>query len=294
MRVETRSIVTKAAEIRLSESAGTGLPLLLIHGAGASREVFRKQFDSSLATRFRLIAPDLPGHGESSDAADPAHDYSVPGLSTTLCDIIAALALDRFAIFGWSLGGHIGIELLARHPGVAGLMITGAPPVGRGPIALLRGFQANWDMLLASKPHFSERDAQRFYELCYHGAGDPAFLAAIRRADGRARPAVSLGMLRGEGADQRQTFERALVPTAVVNGAEETIARLSYFRSLDDASLWGRTCHVIANAGHAPFWDQPVIFNDLLGRFVDDVVASDSTEPARRTTTALSEIGHAA
>ena len=66
---------------------------------------------------------------------------------------------------GWSLGGHVGIELMARHPGVTGLMIVGAPPVGRGPVAMLRGFQTNLDLLLAAKEQFTEREAQRFYEI---------------------------------------------------------------------------------------------------------------------------------
>ena len=270
MPIRHSTISTQTASIRVSESDGTGLPLVLIHGSGASRQVFERQFASSLAERHQLLALDLPGHGESTDAANGS-DYAIPALADSVAEVLALRGISHAAIFGWSLGGHIGIELLSRVPAVAGLMITGTPPVSPGPLGMLRGFQTNWDLLLASKEQFSERDIQRFYELCYGGRGDERFLAAIRRADGRVRPAVSRGLMRGDGADQRWTVEHAVVPVAVVNGATEPFARLSYVASLDYPTLWGGQCHIVPDAGHAPFWDQPEAFNALLGQFAADV-----------------------
>lgn len=169
---------------------------------------------------------------------------------------------------------------MARHPPVTGLMIVGTPPVGRGPLAMLRGFQTNLDLLLATKEQFSERDAQRFYEMCYHGAGEPTFLQSIRRADGRVRVAVSRSLLRGEIADQKLAVEQATVPIAVVNGENEPVARLSYVAGLEYRTLWRNVCHVITDAGHAPFWDQPEHFNQLLGDFAADVAARPLAAPA--------------
>lgn len=272
MTIYHSTVQTSSASIRLSESDGRGEPLLLLHGSGASRKVFSKQFNSPLAERYRLIAPDLPGHGASGDAASVA-DYGLDGLARTIAEVLEHKGIEHTLVMGWSLGGHVGIELMARHPGVTGLMIVGAPPVGRGPVAMLRGFQTNLDLLLATKEQFSERDAQRFYEMCYHGAGDPTFLQSIRRADGRVRVAVSRSLLRGEIADQKLAVEQAKVPVAVVNGASEPVARLSYVESLQYRTLWGNACHVIPDAGHAPFWDQPEQFNELLGNFAADVAA---------------------
>jgi len=50
-------------------------------------------------------------------------------------------------------------------------------------------------------------------------------------------------------------------------------ARLSYVAGLHYRNLWGNVCHIIPDAGHAPFWDQPAQFNELLGAFAADVVA---------------------
>ena len=53
------------------QSRGTGRPMLMLHGSGASSAVFARQFDSELAETFRLVALDLPGPGASSNARDP-------------------------------------------------------------------------------------------------------------------------------------------------------------------------------------------------------------------------------
>ena len=72
-------ITTRQAEISIRDSGGDGFPLLLLHGAGASKDVFAHQFDSGIAGPFRVIAMDLPGHGDSSNAEDPAKGYSMSG-----------------------------------------------------------------------------------------------------------------------------------------------------------------------------------------------------------------------
>jgi pimeloyl-ACP methyl ester carboxylesterase len=278
MPIWDSKISTKSGCVRLSDTGGKGSPILLIHGSGASRHVFARQFDSPLADLYRLVALDLPGHGESSDAPDPTSGYSIPALAAAVGEVMDAVGIARPVVLGWSLGGHVAIELIAQRPTIAALMLSGAPPISRGPIGMLRGFQTNLDLLLATKEHFSERDALRFYEMCFHGTGDPAFLQSIRRADGRVRGAVSRSLMQGEGADQKRTIETTAMPVAIVNGEHETVVRLSYLNHLDYRSLWRGTCHVIANAGHAAFWDQPRVFNRLLGEFAADVFAEDAIE----------------
>lgn len=272
------TVRTSNSVIRLSESDGRGMPIVLIHGSGSSREVFQRQLASPMSRSHRMLALDLPGHGESANAADPA-DYSIPALARTVGDVLAARNVDRAMVFGWSLGGHVAIELMATNPLVAGLMVAGAPPIPPGPLGMLRGFQTNLDLLLATKEQFSERDAMRFYEMCFHGQGIGTFLESIRRADGRVRTAVSRSLMRGEGVDQKYAVEHAPVPVAMVNGQQESVARLGYIAALDYNTLWRNACHVISNAGHAPHWDQPDIFNRLMAEFTADVSDHRVVEP---------------
>jgi pimeloyl-ACP methyl ester carboxylesterase len=276
-----RTIRTAVGNISLLETGGTGLPLVMIHGAGASKEVFIRQLESPLGEQHRIIALDLPGHGDSDDAQHPASAYTLRGFAATIAEVMAALDVSRAAVYGWSLGGHIAIELLASNPAVAGLMLTGAPPVAAGPLGMLRGFHTHWDLLLASKEHFSARDAERFHHLCFGEEGSPTFLRAIERADGRARPIVFRSMMRGECADQKRAVESATVPIAMINGAHDPIVRLGYLSSLHYRTLWENRCYVIAGAGHAPFWSTPSPFNELLGRFLHDVETDRAIESPR-------------
>jgi pimeloyl-ACP methyl ester carboxylesterase len=283
--VEQR-IAIDQAEISLRDTGGSGFPLLMLHGAGSSKDVFARQFESELANRFRLVAMDLPGHGASSDASDPVRQYSIRGYASAVAQVMGKLNIGRAVVYGWSMGGHIAIELAGSTNLVAGLMLTGAPPVGHGPLAMLRGFHTTWDLLLASKEHFSPRDAERFERLCFGDTSIPAFREAILRTDGRARSAFLKSMMRGDGADQKQVVEKADFPVAIVNGVKEPVARLGYFSSIHYGWLWEDQCHVVGGAGHSPFWEKPAEFNPLLSHFVDDVAANEVARTRQRVRSA--------
>lgn len=255
------TITTDAGPLQMMESGGSGTPILMLHGTGSSSLAFGRQFDSPLADAHRLIAIDLPGHGQSPDATNPATDYTMPGLVHTVEQVIDRLALDEVTILGWSLGGHIGIELLA-HNAVAALMLTGTPPIGRGTLAMLRAFQPSWDMLLASKEHFSQRDIARFVALCFPYGTTPELLEAVRRSDGRLRAAVVRSMSHGEISDQRRVVEESPKPVAIVQGRHDPLLRISYLEGL--RNIWRGGPKIIEDAGHAAFWDQPGIYNRLL------------------------------
>jgi pimeloyl-ACP methyl ester carboxylesterase len=278
--LHARTIATSAGALRLTESEGPGLPILMLHGTGSCRAVFGKQLDSAPALQHRLIAVDLPGHGESEDAADPA-TYSLRGMTRTVTELVEELELDRFMILGWSLGGHIAIEMI-EHRRLAGLMLCGAPPMAHGTLAMLRAFRPSWDMPLASKEEYTDRDVARFFALCYGRGATPELLDAIRRADGRVRAATVRSMMRGECLDQKRAVETARVPVALVNGRDEPFVRLSYLDTLAGPSLWHGVPLVIEDAGHAPFWDQPGEFNQLLGAFAGDCTFRE-TLPLRKT-----------
>jgi pimeloyl-ACP methyl ester carboxylesterase len=291
MQLNDRTIRTRHATIRLTESQSGGLPLLLIHGSGSSRHVFERQLQSPMAERFRLIALDLPGHGDSSNAADGGASYKLPGLAETVGEVVSELGISRMAVFGWSLGGHIALEMMDKDPAVAGVMLMGAPPIGRGPIALLRAFRTNLDTGLASKERFSDADVMRFARLCYGDKVEPAFLETIKRADGRLRKIMFGSMLSGHCADERQLVESRQIPIAIVNGSEDPFVRLGYIAALRYRALWDGMCHIIPDAGHAAFHEAPETFNPMLSRFADDVAMQKVMDvPTRAKSMPLAEM----
>jgi pimeloyl-ACP methyl ester carboxylesterase len=92
--------------------AGSGDPLLLIHGLGGTRRSWRFIIDS-IALTHTVIAPDLPGHGES-DA--PNGDYSLGAHAATLRDLLIALGFGSASIVGHSLGGGIAMQFAYQFP----------------------------------------------------------------------------------------------------------------------------------------------------------------------------------
>jgi pimeloyl-ACP methyl ester carboxylesterase len=111
------------------EEAGEGIPLLLLHTAGADARQWRHLLnDPAVMGRFRCIAPDMPWHGKSSPPAGWQHEEyrlttaAYTGFAMALC---AALGADRPVVMGCSIGGRIVLDLAARHAdglrGVIGL-----------------------------------------------------------------------------------------------------------------------------------------------------------------------------
>lgn len=269
MGIVERSVETRAGKLHVSDSQGSGFPLVMLHGSGASGKVFERQFQGPLAEAARLIAIDLPGHGRSENAGEPSSAYTLPALAAAIGDAVRQLDLDSPAILGWSLGGHVAIEMLAGGQPLGGLLLTGASPVPRGLLGMLRGFHPSFDLLLASKPVFSPRDVGRFLKLCYGEDATPEFREAIERADGRLRAVFSQSMMRGEGADQRQAVLGADVPVHLVNGADDPFIRLSYIAGFENDRDPRTAVETIADAGHAAFWQQAAAFDAFVLRFMD-------------------------
>ena len=83
------------------------------------------------AKRFRLIAVDLPGHGVSDDAKDPSA-YSLPGHARAVRAVLDAIGIDEAHFVGWSLGGHVALEMAPDLRAPRGFVIFGTPPLTSG------------------------------------------------------------------------------------------------------------------------------------------------------------------
>ena len=254
------------------EEAGRGdLPVLLIHGNSLSREVFRKQLGGALSGKYRLVAFDLPGHGGSSDAPDPSRTYTRPGLADAAIEVLDLLRLREVVVVGWSLGGHIAMEMASRFSGLKGLLICGAPPVSRHNMA--EGFMPMPHMKLAGQQYLGPSEIGAFGETIFGGPIPVALRRAIERADGLARRTVFEAARSGVGIDQRWLVENCSVPLAVVNGSEDPFINLDYFEVPKYANLWEGRCRRLPGLKHAPFWEAPDVFDELLERFIDEVAA---------------------
>jgi pimeloyl-ACP methyl ester carboxylesterase len=118
---ERRSHITATIESRMPLSggdlaftmAGTApAVLLLVHGLGGSRQTWRHLIPA-LARTHTVIAPDLPGHGESDP---PAGDYSLGAHACAMRDLLLALGHRRTSLVGHSLGGGVALQTAYQFP----------------------------------------------------------------------------------------------------------------------------------------------------------------------------------
>lgn len=92
--------------------AGKGEVLLLIHGMARSSATWRSVIPQ-LSKKFRVIAPDLLGHGES---AKPRSDYSLGAFAVLLRDFLDELGVSQATVVGHSLGGGVAMQFVYQHP----------------------------------------------------------------------------------------------------------------------------------------------------------------------------------
>jgi pimeloyl-ACP methyl ester carboxylesterase len=109
-----RDVTASGVRLRVSE-AGAGTPVLFLHGLFADRTTWGRVM-GGLRDGFRLIAPDLPGFGESEKPPTSRFRYGVDAFAEAICDLYAALEVGRAAVVGHGLGGGIALALAARHP----------------------------------------------------------------------------------------------------------------------------------------------------------------------------------
>jgi pimeloyl-ACP methyl ester carboxylesterase len=108
-----RDVAARGARIRFVE-AGNGPPLVLVHDYLASRVAWDDVLPR-LAMHFRVIAPDLPGFGESEKPSPSRYRYDFDAFSESLVDLVAAIGLARLSLCGHAMGGSVALTMAANH-----------------------------------------------------------------------------------------------------------------------------------------------------------------------------------
>ncbi|GGF33973.1 AB hydrolase superfamily protein YvaM [Halobacillus andaensis] len=153
------------------EDQGVGHAIICIHPPGMGRKVFAYQ--QELSMHFRLILPDLSGHGESDTFI---RDPGIEDYAKELLGLVNHLKLDQVFLFGYSAGGSVAQEFAIQFPErVKGLILSGAFPkvntsllkleflagmkwLKRNPVSLAK---------LLSRSHFKnhETKVEQFYHI---------------------------------------------------------------------------------------------------------------------------------
>ncbi len=243
--------------------------VLFLHGNGFCKEVFSRQFESSHLSHLHLVSVDMPGHGQSSDAADPTDTYSYAGFAKDMIQFLEERNITQCVVAGWSLGGQVALEMIDRSPIVKGVCAFGAPPAPNGPLGLIRSMKFCKTLLLAGKTSFSKADAEHFDKMSFGEFSENAYEEQILRTDPEMRPNLSKSLLRASGTSQLERFENSTIPVCLIHGAQEPLIRTAYMEALSSPMLYGGKTAIIEDAGHAPFVQTQKEFDLLLNCFCD-------------------------
>ncbi|HEU4426923.1 MAG TPA: poly(3-hydroxyalkanoate) depolymerase [Pilimelia sp.] len=242
--------------VRLRTSVrGSGPPLLLITGLGASLD-FAVQFERELAAQgLQVISFDAPGVGQSTPYAWPRR---MPGIARTVHKMLGALGYDRVDVFGVSLGGVVAQELAYRVPEAARRLVLAATGPGLG------GVPGSPRVLLELatprryyRPDYYRRIAGRIYGGAARRDPDALLHGSVARFIERPSIRGYLGQLYAIGGwTSMPWLHRLRQPTLVLAGDDDPIVPLVNGRLLAWRIPRARL-HVVAGGGHLFLLERP-------------------------------------
>lgn len=251
-----------------------GIPVLMLHGFSFGAVAFKNQI-GSIAKDLRFIAPDLRGHGLSAKPWTPDAYAGTEVWAEDIAAVVEAFELDRPIIVGWSFGGYVAINYL-RHCGAdcaSGLILVGS----------LAG--------LVPRPPPSDPDESGMPPMKgdarvdnYHELFDAAeWLARVMTYKAPSDldmlqkqltvvmmpPHVRRAMV-GLALKNEDMIDELDLPVLFIHGEKDrSVPESSVLDAV--AALPEATSISIPEAGHSPFAEAPVLFNDTLLNFAQDV-----------------------
>jgi pimeloyl-ACP methyl ester carboxylesterase len=211
-------------------TAGSGEPLLLLHGLGGTRHTWKRVI-GALAATHTVIAPDLPGHGDSDP---PAGDYSLGAHASTLRDLLVTLEHPSAAIAGHSLGGGIALQFAYQFPDrVTRLALISSGGLGPQVTPMLRGATLpGAQTIVGALAHVPEPVTRRALPLLVSAI--PGLLARTDAA------AVAEGLHLLTDAGRRRAFIRTARTVITWRGqAINATEHLKQLRGLPILLAWG-------------------------------------------------------
>jgi len=243
--------------------AGTGAPLILIHGLADDVAVWDSVI-SPLAARFRVVALDQIGFGLSDK---PLLNYRVSTFVDFLDGFLSELKIKRASLVGNSLGGWVAADFALKHPDrIERLVLSDAP--GYAALAKYMDPRALSALRLASREDIRYLGPLTFHDKRFYEDVDLALKQRVAAGDSYTISQLVDSMIRGEDVlDNRLAAINQ--PTLVVWGREDKLIPLSFGERFHQEIKASRLC-VIDNCGHMPHVECPEKLNAVLLQFLGD------------------------
>jgi 3-oxoadipate enol-lactonase len=245
---------------------GDGPSIVLLHPFPANHE-FWLPVAETLATRFRVLMPDLRGHGDSEVGSGPA---TMPKHAADLAHVMDDADVGRAPLIGVSIGGYLLFEFWRKYPGriaALGLCNTKAAADG-GEARNARLEAANDVMERGTEPFFESMIAKVLGRTTRETRPDlvDGVWGMMRKMSPEDVAQVQRGM--AERADSVHTLKTINVPTLLITGDEDPMTGVNE-AELMHQHISGSELRVIPKAGHYSPWEQPEASTRLLRQFLD-------------------------
>lgn len=247
---------------------GTGPPIVLIHGYPFNRSLWTEQTEA-LNSKYRVVAPDLRGFGESDSSEGTA---TMARMAEDVAALMDALAIEQAVIGGLSMGGYVALAFARMFPArVKALVLADTRAQAdseegkqtrhqQAEKALSEGMAGIADAMLP-KLLTPETVSKR-----------PELVKRVRDMMLKTKPGGAAAALLGmaERDDQTDFISSIRVPALILVGREDAITPVADSEKMQ-SRIEGSRLVVIENAGHVSNLEQTEQFNDALLGFLSTV-----------------------
>jgi pimeloyl-ACP methyl ester carboxylesterase len=266
---------------------GAGEPVLFLHGGVPGLSLYCSgahlwaDYLPMAARRRHVVAPDLPGFGDSAPAGEP---YGIEAMAGTALGLIEALKLGPCHVVGHDEGGAIAIAVaLAAPAALRSITVVASPtaaPSGDSVenLALANPPGPRWNRTaqawaLARMSHDPHHVDTALLDRCVACAAAPAHRAATSRAPSDIALDLALSVARAKGRFYTVCRDGAFpVPVQLVWGADDPMTSIEHGRVLYDVIARGQRAahlHVLNRTGNFPFREDRAAFHHVLAAFHD-------------------------
>ena len=240
---------------------GEGDVVLLLHGWGAQASTYQLIIDH-LSTRFRVVAPDLPGFGGSEE---PPEAWDVDRYVSFVDAFVTSLGLSEAAVIGHSNGGRILIKYLSRE--TCPLTVKKAILLDAAGIPAHHG--VGWHVRVYSYKCFKKILSLRLMKTCFPHAVERAQRRFGSEDYRSASPLMRQVMVKMLAEDVRPCLPHITASTLLIWGENDTATPLSDGRQME-ATIPDAGLVVLAGAGHFAFAEKWGQCRAVLDSFLSD------------------------